>query len=510
MNDSHVIPEKTPPRLSSLLWALGLVLLVSAAAINTQSFWIDECGVAYKAAMPHLSEFWHKISTEGSADLQQPFHHFFAWGWEKLVGINEVAFRSGNIPFLLLGIGSLACAFARVQSVLRGIMVVLLTSPFVWYYLNEARPYSVQIGASLMVFSSIYRLSLNSDQSSERKWVLWLCFGMVLLATSGMLAMLWLGAYLMSILLSTPVQRLRELLKMYAVACGITTLLLLAMGLFYLWTLGIGARATSVGGTDLRNLAFIPYELLGFSGLGPGRLSIRNEGLSAFRPYLPGLVVFGLFAGGVFARGCACLARRLAVRTLWAWPLSFLLVGGFIMGVGVAVHFRVLGRHCTPVLPLIGFILGSGLVSLWNSPRVALKAVAVLFTAVSLTSCLGVRFGSQHAKDDYRAAARYAQTTAEQGKRVWWNADREGAAIYGLATVTNAEPGVLWVANPAPGFDTGLPRPDVVITSKPDIYDGFGALSEFLKREAYIRGPSFVAFMVWERPKESLQPGRVE
>lgn len=510
MNDSHVNSEKTSLRPSTLLWALGLVLLVSVAAINTQSYWIDECGVAYKAAMPHLSDFWHKISTEGSADLQQPFHHFFAWGWEKLVGINEVALRSGNIPFLLLGVGSLVCAFARVQSVLRGIMVVLLTSPFVWYYLNEARPYSVQIGASLMVFSSIYRLSWIGDRSAERKWVIWLCFGMVLLATSGMLAMLWLGGYLLSGLLSTPIQRLRELLKAYAVAWGITTLLLLAMGLFYLWTLGIGARATSVGGTDLRNLAFIPYELLGFSGLGPGRLAIRNEGLSAFRPYLPGLLVFGLFAGGVFASGCASLAKSLPVRTRWSWPLSFIVVGGFIMGVGVAVHFRVLGRHCTPVLPLIGFILGTGLVTLWSSYRAALKSVAVLFAAVSLASCIGIRFGSQHAKDDYRAASHYAQATTAQGKRVWWNADREGAAIYGLSTVTNAEPGVLWVANPAPGFATDLPRPDVVITSKPDIYDGTGALAEFLKREGYIRGTSFVAFTVWERPKGSIEPSRVE
>ncbi len=486
----------------TLLCALGLALIVSALAISTQSFWIDECGVAYKASMPHLGDFWHKISTEGSADLQQPFHHFFAWGWEKLVGINEVALRSGNVPFILLGLSSLVCAFAGQRGVLRGMLLVLLTSPFVWYYLNEARPYAVQIGASLIVFSSIYRLSWPDHPASERRWVLCLCFGMVLLAASGMLAMLWLGAYILSVLLSTPTGRLRTLARSFPGAWTVTTILLLAMGLFYLWTLGIGARATSVGGTDIRNLAFIPYELLGFSGLGPGRLAIRNEGLSAFGPYLPFLAIFGVVSGTVFATGCLALSRRLPVRTRWFWPLSFVLVGGFILVVGVTVHFRVLGRHCTPVLPLIAFVLGNGLVTLWESRRAVLKSLALLFAAASLASCLGIRFGSEHAKDDYRAAARHARAESERGKLVWWSADREGAAIYGLTTVMNPDgSAVVWVVNPEPGFEKDLPKPDLVITSKPDIYDGTGALAEYLGREGYTRGTSFVAFTVWELPK---------
>ncbi|MPM80198.1 hypothetical protein SDC9_127245 [bioreactor metagenome] len=178
------------------------------------------------------------------------------------------------------------------------------------------------------------------------------------------------------------------------------------------------------------------------------------------------------------------------------------------MGVGVAVHFRVLGRHCTPVLPLIGFVLGAGLVNLWSSRKAALKSVAVLFAMASLASCVGIRFGSQHAKDDYRAAARYALAASERGHLVWWNADREGAAIYGLATATNAESGVVWIANPHSGFDKDLPQPDVVLTSKPDVYDGTGALTEYLKREGYTRGASFVAFTVWDRPKEGSGAGR--
>ena len=38
-------------------------------------------------------------------------------------------------------------------------------------------------------------------------------------------------------------------------------MLLFLLGLFYLWTLSLGARATTAGITDAKNLFFIPYEL---------------------------------------------------------------------------------------------------------------------------------------------------------------------------------------------------------------------------------------------------------
>ncbi len=502
MNELPPHPGQPASARTLLAWILPLALVVCALAISTQSYWIDECGVAYKAAMPTLADFWHKISTEGSADLQQPFHHFFAWGWVKLVGLNEFALRAGNIPFFLLGLIVTISAFRGNPPLCRGIALVVLTSPFVWFYLNEARPYTVQICASLVVFSSIYRLSLGSDTpEGEARWVRLLCFGMVLLATSGMLAMLWLGAYLLGLLLNTPKTRLIHFLRGYGRLWAITALLLLGMGLFYLWTLTIGARATAVGGTDLRNLAFIPFELLGFSGLGPGRLAIRNEGLKAFLPWLPWLGLFGVFVAAVLLAGWRSIASALPLRQRLCWPLAVMLVGGFILLVGVVVHFRVLGRHCTPVLPLMMFVLGAGATKLWDGKRLVGRLAVAGFVVLSLSSCLMVRFGERHAKDDYRGAARWARAALERGETVWWNADREGAAIYNLPATTNLQPNTaLWVANPLDGFETNLPAPSLVLASKPDIYDGTGALAGFLKRNDYQAATNFVAFTAWRRP----------
>jgi len=74
--------------------------------------------------------------------------------------------------------------------------LVLLSSPFAWYYLNEARPYAMQLGAALIIFSSLYQLGfVQNEFSRERRWIIALCLGSLLLAASSLLAMLWLGAY---------------------------------------------------------------------------------------------------------------------------------------------------------------------------------------------------------------------------------------------------------------------------------------------------------------------------
>lgn len=487
-------PTATPLALAGVL---GLSLLVCAVAISDQSFWIDECGVAQKAMLPTLKAFWQQISTEGSADLQQPFHHFYAWGWEKVFGIDEFGLRSANIPFLLLGMAVVFFAFRGTPGLLAGMLLAAFTSPFVWYYLNEARPYSVQLCASLIVFSSMFKLSKDQPIRNETSWVWILCSGIVLLAVSGMLAMLWLGAYILAALLATPQSRLKSILARHLFAFALTALLLLGMGMFYLWTLSIGARATAVGGTDLRNFAFIVFEVLGFSGFGPGRLAIRNDGLRAFAPWIHWLALYGLALLAVLFAGLRTVRLTFPARVRWSWLLSFLLVAFFILGVGVVAHFRVLGRHCTPVFPLVLFILGAGASSLWANRRSHSRWATPIFACIAIASCLMVRFNERHSKDDYRSAARVANASLQKGEVVWWSASPEGAIVYGLPLSTNVLPGsALFVANPESGFAAGLPAPSLVVSSKPDVYDAKGALALFLKG-GYKPATNFVAFAVW-------------
>ncbi len=492
----------TNPRISRLATAASLVLglLVCGMAISNQSFWIDECDTAYRAAFPTLADWWQYMRATADATMQVPLYMVFSWGWEKVSGLNEWAMRAGNVPWFLLGFIMMVRALAIAPLLQRSMALVVLTCPFVWYYLNEARPYALQIGTSLVVFASLFRLVLNQDEPArERLWVAGLCAASLLLSASGMLAMLWAGAYLGAAMLSAPKGRLRALAGSYWPWWVGTGLLLFTLGLFYLWTLSIGACTARLGGSDLRNVPFIAFELLGFSGLGPGRNAIRGGQLAAFLPWLPWLAVYGGVLLVLLAAGCRSIAASASRRTRLCWILAFALVLGFILASGPVVGWRVLGRHCTPVLPLVLFVFSSGAVALWRRRDSTGRLAVAAFLGLSLVSCLSLRFSERHAKDDYRTAAAMARAALAQGKIVWWNADFKAATIYHLPLGEKPEDAgkAVFVANLEKGFDRDLPKPDLVLASKPDIYDRNGALADYLNHAGLRRTASFAAFTAW-------------
>jgi hypothetical protein len=479
-----------------------LGLLVCLAAISNESYWIDEAGTAVKAVQPTIRDWWHSMTAEGNSNLQLPLYLLFVWGWEKLSGLNEFALRAGNAPWFLLGLLAMWRALAINPPLRKGMILVALCSPFAWYYLDEARPYAMQIGLSFVVFAALFRLGAERDElAKESQWVVVLCLGSLLLAASGMLAMLWLGAFLGAAVFSTSGSQLRRLVRSHRPWLGLTAVALFAVGFYYLWTMSLGARATDVGGTNVKNLAFIFYELLGFTGLGPGRLSIRADGLTAFHPWLPELLLYGLTILVVLAAGWRQITAWLSLRARWCWSLAFVLVLAFIMVVGIAVRFRVLGRHCTPILPLGVFVLGAGVAELLKQKNRRGQLVVAAFVGLSLASCLSQRFCERHAKDDYRGAVAIAQQALAHDERVWWNADKNGAVVYHLPLSTN--PGdtkvAFELANPTLEFIASLAPPDVIIASRPDVYDANGALAEMVAQTNYKQVAVLPAFIIWEK-----------
>jgi hypothetical protein len=485
-------------------------LLVCLTAINTQSYWIDEAGTAYKAMQSTLPDWWHAMRAEGNSNLQLPAYLLFAWGWEKLVGLDEFALRAGNGLWFLPGLVVMALALKRTSLWCWGVSLALLFSPFAWYYLNEARPYAMQIGASCIVFAALYQLGQiqNTGLFGERGWVIVFCMGSLLLAASGMLAMLWLGAFWGGAILSTTKNHLRELARAYLGWWLLTCGLLFAFGLYYLWTMSIGARATTAGTTDVKNILFVFYELLGFTGLGPGRLEIRYGGFAVFRQWLPWLVIYGMASTVLLGRGCQQIVMNFSRRTVTSWLIAFVLVFGFILAVGFKVQFRVLGRHCTPVLPLVLFVQGLGLASCLGSGKWIWRLLALLFLGGCLVSDANVRFAERHAKDDYRGAAALARQALARGDSVWWSADVQGAEVYHLPVrrITGATNVALVVINSNEKFIKGLPRPDLVLASKPDLYDSSGALENYLVNSGFHRTAALSAFTAWQPARNSIRP----
>lgn len=485
------------------LTVVALALLASTLAISNQSYWIDELAAAYKATLPTLADWWRVIS-EGGSDLQQPLYPLFVWLLPRTISLNEVALRATNILWLVIGLVVFTKATNGSSAFRTGFIAVVLLSPFAWYYLNEARPYTLQLSASLVVFSAVYRLgNINLTLTEERRWLVLLCGTAVVLAASGMLAMMWLGAYLTAAILSSSVGRMVKLAKTHWGLCCLTLVLFSALGIYYLWTLSIGARATAVGATDFRNVLFIPFELLGFSGMGPGRGEIRNEGLRAFKPWLPLLLVYGAVVLVVVLAGLKRLVRLFSRKTLVCWAGLFTGVAVVLLLVGLKVHFRVLGRHFTPMFPLVALLLGTGLSALNQQKHLLAKLGVVCFVGLAFVSCGFLRFSPRHAKDDYRGAARLARQALAEGETVWWNAYDWGAFVYHVpvAAIPGTPHKAVLVVNEGKGFGEKLAAPDVVIASKPDIYDAFGGLEDYLSRHGYKQVSALPAFSLW-------RPGR--
>jgi hypothetical protein len=507
------IDEPAQGRSGGRLWFAtwtALALVVCGLAISNQSYWIDEANTAIKASQPTLAKWWQEMTIMKGSDLQMPFYMVFAWGWEKLVGLNEFALRAGNAPWFLLGLIAMFRAVAAAPRFQKCVALVVLSSPLIWQYLNEARPYAMQIGMSFIVFFSLYRLGLEQKTPCrERYWIIALCLASLVLAASNMLAMLWLGAYLVAAVLSTSLDQLRRLAREYWLYWALTFTLLFALGLYYLWTLKVGGRAATLeNATGFNNVLFILYELLGFSGLGPGRLAIRTNGVHSFLPWLTWLAIYAALLLPVLVLGLRQMVASTRQRTLVSWVGAFAVVAAFILAVGVAVGFRVLGRHFLPALPLLLFVLGNGVTVLLNRRGWAGWVIVAAFLGLSLCSSLGLRFSERHAKDDYRGAAVLGREALVHGESVWWSADSAGAEVYHLPVTqkTGNKNAALIVVNPSENFLQSLPQPDLVLASKPDLYDSSGALENYLVHSGFHRTAALSAFTAWQPARDSIRP----
>ncbi|MGI8436012.1 MAG: hypothetical protein ACR2NX_03790 [Chthoniobacterales bacterium] len=268
----------------------------------------------------------------------------------------------------------------------------------------------------------------------------------------------------------------------------IVTLLVLALlGGFYLWTICIGTGASMVGNTRLLNLAFISYEFSGIAGLGPGRLEIRQNGFEAFRALGPlrllPMIAAAFLSLAIFLYGLRRAQSRLPSRAQIAGVLYVLPPGLLLIAVGYTRDFRLLGRHFIPLVPPVFGLMALGIVGLVSFRRRLGLAAGILLSSAWLISCLSLRFGAAHRKDDYRAAAKAAKAALMRNEIVWWSADAAAAIYYHVPLDSPpAKVGVVLIIHSTQDSLARLASPDIVIASKPDIYDGFGdPLGGFLR-----------------------------
>jgi len=54
--------------------------------------------------------------------------------------------------------------------------------------------------------------------------------------------------------------------------------------------------------------------------------------------------------------------------------------------------------------------------------------------------------------------------------------------------------------SPSKAFELNLPKPDLVLASKPDVYDQNGVVQEYLSRGGYHPVANLTAFTAWRAP----------
>jgi hypothetical protein len=452
---------------------MGLVVAVGFLCISGQSLWIDEANSAIRAIQPTWNDFWKKNIHYAGSDLQMPGYMLSLWAWEKIFGHSEYALRAMNIPFFLASVFAALFALRETSHTRIIFTLLIIFSPMVWVYMDEARPYIFQIAGSTLLLIGL--VNQGRLQSTQEKNLVFFCGGSLILCASSLIGVVFaffFGLAFMVILLQQ--KALAQIFSSRGSLAIVATsfLMLLGLGAYYFWTLQVGSGASSAANTTFASIAFAAYELLGFTGFGPGRLELRSEGMNALPPFLPGLSALALITLLV----AAIPFRSLLLKPPQKWILLIAILGTCsaitVVAVGIIKDFRIVGRHLMPLLPFVLLFLAWSLSTLWTSGRLWKKSLAMVYLGLLLTSSVSARIDDRFQKDDYRSAAKLAQSYLEQGKIVWWAADEPSALYYIPDAERHITSQTLYLAFGPRATPIELRKqPNLILLSKIDIYD---------------------------------------
>ena len=481
-------------RTATLLPFLGIALLVGFLAIRPDSFWIDEANSAVKATQPDFGSFAAKMKADRGSDLQMPGYMLALWSWEKVFGCSEKALRSLNILFFAFAMGIVAVGMNGPTSSKWVFLILACTSAYVWAYLSEARPYALQFFGATCIAVAWNNLCFFADtKTSAGDWML-ATGGLLVLFASSLSTVFFVGGFGLAflwLLWSRPKIPFLRKAPLPLVCCYIFFLSLIFLGFYYLWSLSLGAKASAVGRTNLSSLLFSFYEMAGALGLGPSRQSLRDDAFAAFACFWPQLgIYFFAFAWWIWALWTGSFKPFPHNLSFSPLLLMSLLAAGALLIAGIVAPFRLTGRHWMPIFPFILLWASNRACKAWQTRRGVTVITSAVLIIVSLVSCLTLRFSSRHAKDDYRGAVRYLQANQKSGDVIWWAADAAGARFYGLG---NAE----IMMSPSLSSLESLPRPDWIVLSKPDIYDGNGAIRNYLAKQHSEQVTGFQSFVLY-------------
>ena len=503
------------------LWLVVPLLL--GLAITRQSLWIDEGYTIWFVAHRSMSAFLSSL-VGWTDDAEMILYLLYMWVWVKVWGTTEIALRAANIPFGMLLFGTVAWAsgslFRRPN-----VWILFCLSPFIWFYMNEARPY-----VALMAFSTVAMVAVLAyvmEPARYRVAAPWCCLAALFLACGFHILAAFLFPsllFMMAIAARGDMTLRKSLLRDWSLSFFVFLPGFVALGTFYAWI--ERSRNLRTGKPGLVNLAFVFYEFMGFAGLGPPRNELReNHQLQIFTGYWPWLLV------GV----AAALAVVFFLFVIRPTPVARKLVGSLSIGMGIAfavswiAHVPFLGRHVAVFLPMFLMIP-----MVWTRPQEASLRLRYLsaVVGVALAIAWGISdarlvFLHKYEKESYRAASSIAMERAGlSGGEILWAADPKAAYYYGLRAVSvhpRTEPGETdiigatwpvrnqatdarnWTMDEALLYLRSRTAPAILVLSKPDLFDDKGVWRTLIKQErpAVVADGNEFWIYEWQPPAEA-------
>jgi len=279
------------------------------------------------------------------------------------------------------------------------------------------------------------------------------------------------------------------------------------LAVYYAWSVQRGAGGARLWSLGIGNIGLAVYELLGFAGLGPGRIELREAGreglMHVVRVLSDYLLPLGLLSVFLAAAGFLSLRLKRGIgREVFSLCLAVSFLGFLLLtGAAAAAKWPFWGRHLAPLLPFIVLTIATACTNT-NAPRWAARAVLIGIATCWLASSLSLRLLPRHANDAYREAASFARSALEAGRTVWWAADEATGSYYDVPLSNNGSVGTArFVFAPYPSDLTNAGMPDAIVLSRPDQFDERGAIREWLSKHGYVRTNSWVAFTTWEHPR---------
>ena len=486
---------------------LALSAAIAALAVSNQSYWIDEALSLIVAQAPTPSDAWKYMMAVSGSTLQMPLYQLFLYGWHKVFGNGEWVMRASNIPWFLLGQLGFLVLLRNKPKVALFACLLAAVSPAVWMYLDETRPYIMQYAAACWLTAAIVRLT-TSDEPPSPLTSAALAGSVVVLFGSSLIGVLWAGAFALAILVVMAQKKFVH----SGVSPALWTAGILAgvvLGLFatyYAVTWQDAGRGYHRSGSSLLSLPFLAYELLGFTGFGPGKVELRAAPLRSLAQSAPALFPLGTtLVALVFFSATRSGNKSRNTSAIVAWSIALGLPTIAIFSVMFLHDHRPLPRHFLPALPAVILALAAVWAKAFAQKSLFWRATALLLPMLWLGSALNYRWSSSHAKEDYRTAAKIAHDALIEKGDVWWAADPAAAHVYGTPIALEEVSGHAWALQ-APSWEAIRFKfaPRLIALSKPDIYDPQGSVARYVAENRFTPALQLHGFTIFLREGDTL------